>query len=120
MKFLIDRCAGQRLAAWPNEQGHDTKTTWAEGQSDPGDLALLRMAADEGRILVTIDSDFGTLVYLLGAAHAGIIRLPDVPASMRIAVMADLLERHGQDLPGAIVTVRGGRIRISRSPQADG
>lgn len=114
MKFLIDRCAGRRLAEWLTAQGHDTRTSWADGQPDPGDLALLRMAAEEERILVTIDSDFGTLVYLFGAAHAGIIRLPDVPVSVRIALMADLLERHGQELPGAIVTVRGGRIRISR------
>jgi predicted nuclease of predicted toxin-antitoxin system len=78
-------------------------------------MALLQTAAEEGRILVTIDSDFGTLVYLLGAAHAGILRLPDVPASTRIALMADLLAPHGPDLPGAIVTVRGGRIRISRT-----
>jgi predicted nuclease of predicted toxin-antitoxin system len=46
---------------------------------------LLRLAAEQGRILVTIDTDFGSLVYLAGAAHAGIIRLPDVPAPSRIA-----------------------------------
>ena len=114
MKFLIDRCAGQRLAAWLAGQGHDVRASWADGQPDPGDLALLRMAAEEERILVTIDSDFGTLVYLFGAAHAGIVRLPDVPASTRIALMEDLLARHGEDLPGAVVTVRGGRIRIAR------
>jgi predicted nuclease of predicted toxin-antitoxin system len=78
-------------------------------------MALLRMAAEEARILVTIDSDFGTLVYLLGAAHAGIIRLPDVPAAKRIALMADLLDRYGAELPGSIVTIRGERIRISRA-----
>jgi hypothetical protein len=55
---------------------------------------------------------------LLGADHAGIIRLPDAPASAWIALMADLLERHGPDLPGLIVTIRGGRIRIS--PPAGG
>jgi hypothetical protein len=54
-----------------------------------------------------------TAAALFGATHAGIIRLPDVPAAMRIALMADLLERHGNELPGAIVMVRGGRIRIS-------
>jgi predicted nuclease of predicted toxin-antitoxin system len=114
LKFLVDRCAGQRLAAWLKVGGHDVRTAW-EQQPDPGDAALLRMAADEGRILVTIDGDFGTLVYLLGAAHAGIIRLPDVPAAERIALLADLLVRHGSDLPGSIVTVRGARIRISRT-----
>ena len=51
---------------------------------DPGDAALLRLAAEERRIMVTIDTDFGALVYLAGATHAGIIRLPDVPAAARI------------------------------------
>ena len=32
--------------------------------------------------------------------------------------MADLPERHGNDPPGSIVTVRGGRIRISPAPEA--
>ncbi len=114
MKFLIDRCAGQRLADWLTAQGHDTRTSWEGGAPDPGDAALLRTAVEEDRILVTIDSDFGTLVYLFGAAHAGILRLPDVPATERIALVAGLLEKHGTELQGAMVTLRGGRVRISR------
>ncbi len=114
MRFLIDRCAGQRLADWLTEQGHDTRTSWGHGEPDPGDAALLRLAAEQQRILITIDSDFGTLVYLFDAAHAGIIRLPDVPAARRIALMAELLGRYGPQLAGAIVTARGGRIRISK------
>lgn len=72
------------------------------------------MAAQEGRILVTIDTDFATLVYLRGAAHAGIVRLPDLPIEPRIAMMAEVLTRPGGELSGAIVTVRGSRIRFSR------
>jgi predicted nuclease of predicted toxin-antitoxin system len=112
VNFLIDRCAGTRLAAWLEANGHDVRAAW-EFDPDPGDSELLRVAAAEGRILVTIDSDFGALVFLLGAEHAGIIRLPDVPAARRIVLMADLLARHGPERPGSIVTIRGGRIRIS-------
>jgi predicted nuclease of predicted toxin-antitoxin system len=114
LKFLIDRCAGQRLASWLEANGHDVRADWTQ-EPDPRDAALLQMAAEQGRILVTIDSDFGTLVYLHSAKHAGIIRLLDVPAATRIALMADLLARHGPDLPGAIVTIRVGRMRISRT-----
>jgi predicted nuclease of predicted toxin-antitoxin system len=113
LKFLIDRCAGHRLATWLTAQGHDVRPAWQQ-EPDPGDSALLRIAAEKGRILVTIDSDFGTLIYLLGAAHAGIIRSQMFRAAERIALMADLLNRHEQDLPGSIVTIGGGRIRISR------
>jgi predicted nuclease of predicted toxin-antitoxin system len=113
VRFLVDRCAGRRLADWLRQQGHDVKEA-RERSPDPGDAALLRMAADEKRILVTIDTDFGALVYLAGAAHSGIIRLPDVPAQTRIALMEQIFARHGEaELTGAIVTVTGRRIRFS-------
>lgn len=113
MKFLIDRCAGRRLAEWLEGEGYDVLVAWA-AEPDPGDARLLEMAAASGRVLVTIDSDFAALVYRFGAAHAGIVRLPDVTVATRIALMADLLVRHGHELSGAVVTVRGSRIRFSR------
>jgi predicted nuclease of predicted toxin-antitoxin system len=115
VRFFVDRCAGRRLAEWLRQQGHDVREA-RESSPDPGDAALLRLAAEEGRILVTIDTDFGTLVYLAGAAHAGIVRLPDVPAATRIALMEQILARHGDaDLASAIVTVKGSRIRFTRA-----
>jgi predicted nuclease of predicted toxin-antitoxin system len=114
MKFLIDRCAGRRLAEWLRGQGHDVIES-REWGPDPGDRALLERAAAEERILVTIDTDFGELVYVEEMPHAGLVRLPDVPAERRIALMAQLLDRHQEALEmKAIITVRNGRIRISR------
>ena len=46
-----------------------------------GDRALLDWAAKETRILVTIDTDFGELIYVENLSHAGLVRLPDVPAN---------------------------------------
>ena len=116
MRFLVDRCAGRRLAEWLRQQGHDVRDA-REEHPDPGDAALLQIAAEEQRVLVTIDTDFGALIYVIGAAHAGIIRLPDVPARTRIALMAQILGSRGEaDLAGAIITVTGSRIRFSRSP----
>ena len=102
------------VSEWLREQGHDVREA-RESSPDPGDAALLKLAAQEKRILVTIDKDFGALVYLAGAAHAGIIRLPDVPAPARIALIEQILARHGEvDLASAIVTVKGSRIRFTR------
>ena len=116
MKFLIDRCAGVRLAQWLREQGHDVVESHERG-ADPGDRALLQLAADEQRILVTIDTDFGQLVFAEDIPHCGLIRLPDAPAERRIALVADLLARHARDLANhAIVTVRAGRVRIAYHP----
>lgn len=73
------------------------------------------MAAQESRILITIDTDFGQFIFLEGQPHSGLIRLPDVPSNQRIEIVRDLIERFQDDLEArAIITVRGGKIRISQ------
>ena len=117
MRFLVDRCAGRRLAEWLRGQGHDVVESRELG-ADPGDLALLEYAAAERRILVTIDNDFGELVYVRKISHAGVVRLPDVPADRRINLMAQVLDRHRHALETQmVVTIRDGRLRISRPPE---
>lgn len=114
MRLLIDRCAGRRLAEWLRSKGHDVFEARTI-DPDPGDRALLERAAAEQRVLVTIDTDFGTLIFAAAARHCGVIRLPDVPAARRIVILERLLDRHAQEIEArAIVTVRGGRIRITR------
>ncbi|HEV7666994.1 MAG TPA: DUF5615 family PIN-like protein [Thermoanaerobaculia bacterium] len=113
MKFLIDRCAGRTLADWLRAAGHDVVESQEWGE-DPGDTEILRRAAADQRVLVTMDKDFGSLVFMQRERHSGLIRLPDIPARLRIELVRQILEDHGQDLEkGAIVTVRGSRIRVS-------
>lgn len=78
MKFLIDRCAGHRLAEWLRGLGHEVAETKDRGP-DPGDAAILIQATAEGRILVTIDTDFGELIFARGARHSGLVRLQTYP-----------------------------------------
>lgn len=114
MKFLVDRCAGRRLAEWLRQQGHDVVEVREYGP-DPGDREILRRAVAEGRILVTMDKDFGAFIFIENTDHCGLVRLPDVPAADRIDALNGVLEKHGEELQSsAIITVRGGRMRISR------
>ena len=116
MKFLVDRCAGRRLADWLRDTGHDVVETRERGP-DPGDRTILKWSATEERILVTMDKDFGQFIFSEAADHFGIVRLPDVPATRRILLMERVLDLHSVELQAkAVVTVRGGRIRISRAP----
>ena len=93
----MDRCAGRRLAGWLQGEGHDVLEARTLG-ADPGDRALLELAASENRVLITIDTDFGELVYLHDLPHAGLVRLPDVPAERRIALMAAVIDHQGPSI----------------------
>ena len=117
MRFIVDRCAGRRLAEWLRDGGHDVLDTRNLGP-DPGDRTLLELSASENRILITLDKDFGELIYLHGTPHAGLIRLPEVRMAQRIALVEEVINQHSQALEErAILTIRGGRVRISRSPR---
>jgi predicted nuclease of predicted toxin-antitoxin system len=119
MKFLVDRCAGRRVAVWLRHQGHDVREA-TEITPDPGDQALLRWAVNERRILVTIDNDFGLLVFHRKEPHCGIVRLPDLPAASRIRLMTTIIDRYADELEnGAILTVGEKRVRISKRPAAE-
>jgi predicted nuclease of predicted toxin-antitoxin system len=84
--------------------------SWAE---DPGDEEILRRAHADGRVLATLDKDFGEIAIVRGVAHSGIVRLVEVRAREQGRALADVLARRGDELrAGAIVTVEPGRIRV--------
>ena len=117
MRFVTDRCAGRRLAEWLSDNGHDVVEAQTLGP-DPGDRALLELAESENRVMITMDKDFGELIYLHRVPHAGLIRLPDVRMPQRIALVNEIITRYAQALEErAVITVHGGRIRISRPPE---
>lgn len=118
MKFLIDNCAGRVLAEWLRGQGHDAVRV-RDRRQDPGDPAILRWAVEEDRVLVTMDKNFGTLIYRDRLRHAGVIRLPQCSVTERVEHCARIPERHAAELPGAIVTVRGDVIRLAPRVEPD-
>lgn len=113
MKFLVDRCAGRRVADWLLAENHDVLFSPDLGR-DPGDEKLLEIAGEHGRVLISIDTDFGKLIYHEHRQHTGLVRLPDVPGFERIEIMRILLRDYSDALQrGAVITVRGNRIRVS-------
>lgn len=60
MKLLLDTCVWGGAVAPLKVSGHDV--IWAGDWSvDPGDKEILDQAYQEGRILITLDKDFGEL-----------------------------------------------------------
>ena len=115
-KLLLDSCVGAAVAERLRADGHDVATVRERG-ADPGDLAILALAAAEGRAIITIDHDFGTLVFRDSASHLGVLRLRQMNAAMLAARASELIKAHGDDLEaGAFVTDDGGGVRVTQRP----
>ena len=116
MKILLDTCVWGGGKSQLVTAGHDV--VWAgDWEADPGDDAILDLAYRDGRILITLDKDFGELVFLRRLQHRGIIRLVGFLARQQAQVCLDLLKRFEAELnASAIVTAEPGRVRIRRSP----
>jgi predicted nuclease of predicted toxin-antitoxin system len=103
MKVLLDTCVWGKAKEELTESGHDV--IWSgDWPTDPGDAEILSIARREGRVLVTLDKDFGELAIARGIPHCGIIRLVNISARSQ--------EK------GAIITCDPPRIRI-RLPEID-
>ena len=94
------------------DAGHDV--TWAgEWVEDPGDSEILKIAHSEGRILVTLDKDFGELAVAHQQLHSGILRLVNWPARQQAQACLRVIDLYGQELQeGAIVTAEPGRVSV--------
>ena len=116
MKFLIDACVDSRgLRALLIGRGHDVAFAAEIGPSTPDDLLFAR-AAQEQRILITADKDFGALVFVHRRPHAGIVRLTAMSEGQRIVAMREVLDYYSVALgQNRILVVSPKRVRVSRA-----
>jgi predicted nuclease of predicted toxin-antitoxin system len=78
------------------------------------DTDILAWAVVEGRLVVTMDKDFGELVYRSGRPHAGVLllRLEDARAAERVRIVEAVFAGFGDQLPGRFAVYQDGRLRI--------
>jgi len=113
MKLLIDVSAGQSVVDALRGMGHDVVFVRDHSPQMPDD-DILTWAVREQRLVVTMDKDFGELVYRSGLAHFGVLllRLEAARNAEKITVVTDLFTRYGDQLPGRFSVYQDGRLRI--------
>ena len=113
LMFLVDAGVGRKVEQWLAASGHNVKAVRA---IDPRmtDNAILQMAVDESRIVITMDKDFGEMVYRAGQAHAGVLllRLDEAASEEKVHVVAQIIQSHGEKLEGRFSVYQSGRLRI--------
>jgi predicted nuclease of predicted toxin-antitoxin system len=112
VKILLDTCVWGGVLADLITAEYDV--VWAgDWSEDPGDEEILATAYSEGRILVTLDKDFGELAIVREIPHCGILRLVNLSTRQQSAVCLQVLTLYGKELQaGAIATAELSRVRI--------
>ena len=113
MKLAADECCDALLVAVLRRDGHDV---WYVMESARGmdDQSILRQAAEDERVLVTEDKDFGELVVRLGLPAYGIVLLRIEPADSdaKLVRLREVLDKHGARLAGSFAVVDRWKTRF--------
>jgi predicted nuclease of predicted toxin-antitoxin system len=119
MRFLLDMNLPPALAEWLQSKGHDAVHIREIGLGHLPDREVFARAAEEGRIVVTFDLDFGEIAGLARATGATVLLLRLRLAHqdyLRQRLQAAIVEAAEALEAGATVVVEDARIRIRRMP----
>ena len=111
MKFLLDVHVAASMGRALADRGHDVLRA-SEAHADWSDAQLLRLAADEDRIIITEDRDFSNLIYRDKALlPPAVLYLRCGPAEQPAMVERVLLVVANTTIRGHMVVIRRTSIR---------
>jgi predicted nuclease of predicted toxin-antitoxin system len=115
LKFLIDVGVGKKVELFLKEQGHDIKTVRTIDPQMP-DEEIIRLASSEDRMIITMDKDFGELVYHSKMNHRGVLllRLEDATGDEKQEVVANILAEYSAEIVNCFCVFQNDRLRIKK------
>jgi len=119
MKLLLDQGLPRSAAQLLREGGVDTVHVGEIGLSTANDNDILQRGREDGRVVVTLDADFHSLLAFSGAISPSVIRIriEGLNGPKSASLIKEVVWGSKADLAnGALVTVQPGRIRIRRLP----
>jgi predicted nuclease of predicted toxin-antitoxin system len=122
LKFLIDMPLAARMAVQLRAAGHDAVHLREQGLGRLADEEIFAKAVMEGRIIVTADLDFGSILARAGSSTVSVIvfRLANLQADRVFALLTKVLAQAANALRrGAVVLVEESRFRIRHLPLGD-
>ncbi|MFH1993985.1 MAG: DUF5615 family PIN-like protein [Pseudomonadota bacterium] len=117
LKFMVDVGVGKKVEQWLREAGCDVAAV-REINPRASDSEILKLAIDDSQIVLTMDKDFGELVYRLGKAHAGVLvlRMEDANGDEKASVVRNILLLHADKLAGNFCVYQDDTLRVSHLP----
>jgi predicted nuclease of predicted toxin-antitoxin system len=112
MKFLADAHISVEMVMMLRDLGHDCLDSSAIPPR-MADVEVLRMAANDARVVVTSDKDFGALVFIHAIDCPGVvlIRIALAIEAERVAHVRSVWPAVMSRLPGSFVTITASGVR---------
>ena len=112
-KLLLDENVGRRVILALRKSGFDVASILEEAPGST-DTVVLKKARKERRILVTLDRDFGALVFRDSEAHIGVLhlRLQKESAENILFVLESVLQKYGNALKKRFTIASETDVRI--------
>jgi predicted nuclease of predicted toxin-antitoxin system len=120
VRFLVDENLSPLLADLLGAAGHDASHVRNLGMQGATDQAIMARAEEEQRVVVSADTDFGTLLARSGAKLPSVLlirRLVGRRAAEQATIIMANLPAVSEDLDsGAVVVLTDDWVRIRRLP----
>lgn len=120
MRFLVDANLSPRVADYLCQGGHDAMHVSEVDLLSAGDSVIMLWARVENRVIVSNDTDFGTLLAQQGASDPSFVlfrQLQDRKADELAALLLANLNAVTDDLSaGAVVTLTPRHLRVRLLP----
>jgi predicted nuclease of predicted toxin-antitoxin system len=120
MKFLIDNALSVVVAVALRQAGHDADHVRDRGLAGALDEDIFDLAAAEDSVVVSADTDFGTLLALRQASKPSVVLFrgatPRRPADQAALLLANLPAFETDLMRGAVVVIEPGRVRVRQLP----